>query len=72
MFFAAIGGIFASTVFMEAQYPTYRDGVWCTVGTQFFLIVLVALMTLYFKNQNGKADRGEKVIQEDPTFRYTF
>lgn len=26
--FAAIGGIYASTTFMQKEYPTYRTGVW--------------------------------------------
>ncbi|KAH7157167.1 major facilitator superfamily domain-containing protein [Dactylonectria macrodidyma] len=42
--FAAIGGVYASCTFMQAEYPTYRTGVWCGVATQFLLIVLVALV----------------------------
>ncbi|KAH8680662.1 major facilitator superfamily domain-containing protein [Xylariales sp. PMI_506] len=72
MLFAAIGGIFASTTFMQSQYPTYRTGVWLTVGTQLLLCALVCLMSFHFKRQNRKADREGMVIQEDAGFRYTY
>jgi hypothetical protein len=72
MLFAAIGGIFASTTFMQTEYPTYRTGVWCTVGTQFLLCVLVAIMWFWFRGENRKADERGEVIQDDVNFRYTY
>lgn len=72
MLFASIGGIYASCTFMQTEYPTYRTGVWCAVATQFLLILLVGLMWWWFRRQNGKADRGTAVIQEDAAYRYTF
>ncbi|TPX14532.1 uncharacterized protein E0L32_005224 [Thyridium curvatum] len=72
MLFASLGGIYASCTFMQAEYPTYRTGVWCAVGTQFLLIALVALMWWHFRRMNRRADEEGEVIQEDPTFRYTF
>jgi hypothetical protein len=72
MFFAAIGGIYASITFMQKEYPTYRTGVWCAVATQFLLLVLVGLMTWFFRRENNKADTEGHIIQEDEKFRYTF
>ena len=72
MLFASIGGIYASCTFMQREYPTYRTGVWCSVATQFLLMLLVGLMYWWFKKQNGKADRREAVIQDDEDYRYTF
>jgi hypothetical protein len=72
MLFAAIGGIFASTTFMQTEYPTYRTGVWCSVGTQGLLCALVCLMTFHFRRQNKKADRDGMAIQDDVDFRYTY
>lgn len=70
--FAAIGGIYASTTFMQKEYPTYRTGVWCAVATQFLLIVLCAIMFLHFRKQNRAAEEDSEVIQEDESFRYTY
>ncbi|KAF1995226.1 MFS general substrate transporter [Amniculicola lignicola CBS 123094] len=70
--FAAIGGIYASTTFMQKEYPTYRTGVWCAVATQFLLIVLCVGMFLHFRKRNGKADVEGGVIQEEESFRYTY
>ncbi|KAI1846371.1 hypothetical protein JX266_007576 [Neoarthrinium moseri] len=72
MLFAAVGGIFASTTFMQSEYPTYRTGVWCSVGTQGLLCVLVCVMWLHFLKENNKANRHEETIQGDSNFRYTF
>lgn len=72
MLFASVGGIYASCTFMQAEYPTYRTGVWCAVATQFLLIALVGLMWSWFRRQNGRAERGRVVIQEDRGYRYTF
>ncbi|KAF2745035.1 MFS general substrate transporter [Sporormia fimetaria CBS 119925] len=70
--FAAIGGIYASTTFMQKEYPTYRTGVWCAVATQFMLIALCVVMFLNFKGKNKAAEEREVIIQEEETFRYTF
>jgi hypothetical protein len=70
--FAAIGGIYASTTFMQKEYPSYRTGVWCAVATQFLLIILCGLMFLHFKGKNRAADERGELIQEEESFRYTF
>jgi hypothetical protein len=72
LLFAAIGGIYASTTFMQKEYPSYRTGVWCAVATQFLLILLCTAMFLRFKRKNGNADQGKEIIQEEESFRYTF
>ena len=70
--FAAIGGIYASTTFMQKEYPSYRTGVWCGVATQFLLIVLCGTMLLHFRRKNRAADERGEIIQEEESFRYTF
>jgi hypothetical protein len=70
--FAAIGGIYASTTFMQKEYPSYMTGVWCAVATQFLLIILCGLMFLHFKGKNRAADERGELIQEEESFRYTF
>ncbi|KAJ4293575.1 hypothetical protein N0V90_008858 [Kalmusia sp. IMI 367209] len=72
LLFAAIGGIYASTTFMQKEYPTYRTGVWCAVATQILLIILCVVMFLHFRRKNKAADENGEIIQEDESFRYTF
>jgi hypothetical protein len=71
-FFAAIGGIYASCTFMQKEYPNYPTGVWCAVATQFLLLLLCGIMTLFFRKQNKNANEGRAAIQGDASFRYTF
>ncbi|EQL28990.1 hypothetical protein BDFG_08346 [Blastomyces dermatitidis ATCC 26199] len=55
--FGGIGGIAGSLVFRTA----------CAC-----VAITIYLMTVYFKWQNAKADRGEKILVDDPDFRYTL
>jgi hypothetical protein len=57
--FAAIGGIYASTTFMQEEYPIYRTGV-------------CAMMFLHFRTKNRAADERGEIIQEEVSFRYTY
>lgn len=72
LLFAAIGGIYASTTFMQKEFPSYRTGVWCAVATQFLLILLCGGMWGHFSRRNKGADERGEVIQEDEGFRYTY
>lgn len=43
------------------------------MGAQVLIVILVCVLTLDFKRQNAKAERGEKVLEEgDKNFRYTY
>ncbi|KAL4973678.1 major facilitator superfamily domain-containing protein [Aspergillus desertorum] len=57
--FGAIGGIAGSLVFRSQDAPDYIPGIW-------------AVIALYFWISNRKADRGEKIIEGSPGFRYTL
>lgn len=70
--FGAIGGIYASTVFMEKEAPDYRSGLWAVTGAQLYLILSTVLMVLFYWRQNKKADRGEIVLEGLASFRYTY
>jgi hypothetical protein len=70
--FGALGGIYASTVFMQKEAPTYRSGLWAVTGAQLYLAVSTISMTLYYWRQNKKADRGEVVLEGLESFRYTY
>ncbi|KAL1581892.1 hypothetical protein WHR41_09336 [Cladosporium halotolerans] len=71
--FGALGGIVGSTVFRSEDAPDYVPGISVAMGSQALILVLVGLLTIDFKRQNKKADRGEKVLEEgDKHFRYTL
>ncbi|TKA34117.1 hypothetical protein B0A50_00097 [Salinomyces thailandicus] len=71
--FGALGGIVGTTVFRSEDAPGYVPGISVAMGSQVVVCLLVIALTLDFKRQNGKADRGEKVLEEgDAKFRYTY
>ncbi|KAL8988717.1 MAG: hypothetical protein Q9177_002254 [Variospora cf. flavescens] len=67
----ALGGIVGSTVFRSEDSPTYVPGLSVAMGSQVLILLTVAALTLTFKANNKKADRGEKVLEDSPSFRYT-
>ncbi|KAH7202978.1 major facilitator superfamily domain-containing protein [Fusarium oxysporum] len=76
--FGGIGGIAGSLVFRQQDQATgYKPGIWACVACSLFNMILVVLCDLDLWRQNGKADRGEKLLEahdEDasPDFRYTY
>ena len=71
--FGSLGGIVGSTVFRSKDEPEYLPGISVAMGSQCLILILVGILTLEFKRQNAKADRGEKVLEEgDKNFRYTY
>ncbi|KAF1811656.1 MFS general substrate transporter [Eremomyces bilateralis CBS 781.70] len=70
--FGAIGGIYASTVFMEKELPHYTSGIWAAVATQFYMILASIGMSLYYMKRNKQANRGERILEGLPEFRYTI
>lgn len=71
--FGAIGGIVGTTVFRQQDAPAYVPGLSTAIGAQVVIVLLVVALTLTFRVQNGKAERGEKVLEEgDKNFRYTY
>lgn len=56
--FGGIGGIFATTVFRQADFPRYIPGIYATIACQLVLLTLLAGITMYFRLQNQKAGSG--------------
>ncbi|KAL8993801.1 MAG: hypothetical protein Q9169_006072 [Polycauliona sp. 2 TL-2023] len=67
----ALGGIVGSTVFRSQDSPTYVPGLSVAMGSQVVILITVALLTVNFKAQNKKADKGEKILEDLEGFRYT-
>ena len=58
-----IGGIVASVSFRQQDRASgYIPGLWTTVAAQMVICITASLLMLYFRSQNKKADRGEKVL----------
>ncbi|KAF1808506.1 MFS general substrate transporter [Eremomyces bilateralis CBS 781.70] len=72
--FGAIGGILASTTFMEKEAPYYRTGLWITAGLQFFILGALVACSAYFHLKNKQLDLGTlaKPIEGQVGFKYTL
>ncbi|KAF4548421.1 MFS-type transporter-like protein 76 [Elsinoe fawcettii] len=71
--FGGIGGIIGSLVFRPQDSPRYLPGLWATMTASGLVLILIGILTLYFKQQNAKADRGEIQIEgSEEGFRYTY
>ncbi|KAH7141368.1 major facilitator superfamily domain-containing protein [Dactylonectria estremocensis] len=76
--FGGVGGIAGSLVFRSQDMLTgYKPGMYTCIACALLSIILVSLLDLDFKRQNGKADRGEKILEShsddaSADFRYTY
>ncbi|KAK4046707.1 hypothetical protein OIV83_005910 [Microbotryomycetes sp. JL201] len=66
-----VGGIFASFVYRQKDFPKYLPGIGATVGCQGAIILMCIGMSFYFRAKNKKADQGV-AIENMPKFRYTI
>ncbi|KAL4925348.1 major facilitator superfamily domain-containing protein [Aspergillus undulatus] len=70
--FGGIGGIAGSLVFRSEDAPDYIPGIWAVIACQLCLLIVVGVLSLHFWISNRKADRGEKILEGSPDFRYTL
>ncbi|CBF78998.1 hypothetical protein AN7137.2 [Aspergillus nidulans FGSC A4] len=70
--FGGIGGIAGSLVFREQDKPHYRPGIWCAIACNLLLMLIVVVQSIWFRIANKRAERGEKLIEGVPGFRYTI
>jgi hypothetical protein len=61
----------ASTVFRQADAPKYLPGLFTTIALTILLGTMVGILSVHHDRENAKADRGEKIIYNSPSFRYT-
>ena len=70
--FGGAGGIIASTVYREKDFPSYEPGLWTTAALQLVAIVIILLLDRHLKNLNKKADEDPQFLIENyPGFRYS-
>jgi peptidoglycan/LPS O-acetylase OafA/YrhL len=70
--FGGIGGIAGSLIFRTQDKPTYHPGIYGVLACNVLIAIIVVINTIYFRRENKKADRGEKVLEGDVNFRYTI
>ncbi|KAF7362253.1 High-affinity nicotinic acid transporter [Mycena venus] len=72
--FGGVGGIIASTVYREQDFPRYLPGLWVTLGAQFLLLFLVGMTSLHFTRLNRLARAGKLAgpLEGQPGFFYTL
>ncbi|KAF8622741.1 hypothetical protein AX15_006831 [Amanita polypyramis BW_CC] len=71
--FAAAGGVFASTVFQQKDFPRYIPGVYATIGCQLLLLLLLLITTMHFVGKNYRARTDASVVLEGQVgFLYTL
>jgi MFS family permease len=72
--FGGIGGIIATTIFRQQDYPRYLPGFWATIGIQFFLLFLLGVTSIHYHIMNKKARAGtlKSPLEGQPGFLYTL
>jgi hypothetical protein len=61
--FGGIGGIAGSLVFRKKDQPHWYPGMYACIACALLNIIIVLLLTWYFKRANAKAEKGEIVIE---------
>ncbi|KAJ7091244.1 major facilitator superfamily domain-containing protein [Mycena epipterygia] len=69
-----VGGIFATTVFREQDFPKYLNGIWSTIGCQFLMLALLATTswTLARRNRLSREGKLDGPLEGQPGFFYTL
>ena len=70
--FGGIGGIAGSLVFRSEDAPVYRPGIYAAIACNGLILVIVCVLTIYFRICNRKADLGLIIIEGMHGFRYTI
>ncbi|BEI84447.1 hypothetical protein CcaverHIS002_0410510 [Cutaneotrichosporon cavernicola] len=69
--FGGLGGILASVAFNQNEAKKgYRSGVIFTMVINAVTVIGAAVLHFWMRNQNRRAERDSKVLEEDVNFRY--
>ncbi|KAI1029121.1 hypothetical protein LB504_012939, partial [Fusarium proliferatum] len=63
-----VGGVAGSLIYRSQDAPGYRPGIYTSIGFAVAILVILCFNTWYFRRENAKADRGEKILQGHPSF----
>lgn len=67
-----IGGVAGALIFRAQDAPNYVPGFAACMVCNVLVICIAVILTLYFRRCNAQADRGERVLNDDPGFRFTI
>ncbi|KAG7093368.1 hypothetical protein E1B28_007050 [Marasmius oreades] len=69
-----VGGILASTVFRQQDYPRYSNGLWTVIGLQLGLLATLTITTFVFNRRNISSRKGKlsSPLEGQPGFLYTL
>ncbi|KAJ6461006.1 major facilitator superfamily domain-containing protein [Mycena sanguinolenta] len=69
-----VGGIFATLVFRQQDFPRYMPGVWAIMALQGSTLLLLILTSWYFVRQNRLSKEGKLTapLEGQPGFFYTL
>ncbi|KAL8287131.1 hypothetical protein RQP46_003583 [Phenoliferia psychrophenolica] len=67
-----VGGIIASLIYRQVDYPFYIPGIAGTMAFQVLIIIIAGILSVYFKKMNRLADEGKVILEGQPGFRYTI
>ncbi|KAJ3519094.1 hypothetical protein NMY22_g13355 [Coprinellus aureogranulatus] len=62
--FGGIGGIFATLVYRQEDFPLYIPGIWATMACQFMMLILLAINSFVFYRRNREAREGKRVNED--------
>jgi nitrate/nitrite transporter NarK len=69
--FGGVGGILGSALFMDKEakrgYPT---GIYTTLALNSAAVLVAGGLSLYYRRQNARAEKGEIIIEDHEDFRY--
>ncbi|CAO1617563.1 unnamed protein product [Sympodiomycopsis kandeliae] len=68
--FGGLGGIISGLIFREKDAPSYKFGMVFVLAFQAAIIVITSILALWFMHCNRLANRGQKIIEGHPAFRY--
>ncbi|KAJ7188091.1 major facilitator superfamily domain-containing protein [Mycena filopes] len=69
-----VGGVLATTVFREQDFPRYLTGIWVTIGCQFLMLILLAITSFHFARRNRLSREGklDAPLEGTPGFYHTM
>ncbi|KAH8689061.1 major facilitator superfamily domain-containing protein [Talaromyces proteolyticus] len=68
----ALGGVISGNIFQSKEAPRYTTGLSICIAFQATAALIVTKNFFVFSRANRQADRGERIIENQPGFRYTL
>ncbi|PPQ93808.1 hypothetical protein CVT25_013517 [Psilocybe cyanescens] len=68
-----VGGIFATMVYRQKDFPRYMPGMWATIACQFCMLLCLGITTATFRYRNKSYREGNRgPLEGMPGFYYTL